>query len=329
MYRLRHYIVLALCVLLLQQVLNAQLMPVLGAQRAGTASAQFLKIGVGARSGGMGESFVAVANDASALYWNPAGISQFESNQVIFSHTAWLVDIQHEFVGAVYHPTLDDAVGLSITSLHTDDMQVTTEVQPLGNGTYFRFGDLAVGLTYSRKLTSQFSFGATVRFFEETLDVLKMRGTLLDFGTYYWTGLGSLRFSAVVSNFGGQVSPTGTVHLVGGQSASEFQEFSPPTLFKFGFAFEPIQDATNSLTTSFQLNHPNDNSENLCAGAEYRWSNTFFVRGGYKFNVDEESFSVGVGVAASISAFKLHFDYSFAPFKNLGGVHRVSVIGQL
>jgi hypothetical protein len=322
-------IVLALCVLLLQHMLKAQLMPVLGAQRAGTASAQFLKIGVGARAGGMGESFVAVANDASALYWNPAGISQFESNQVIFSHTAWLVDIQHEFVGAVYHPTLDDAVGLSITSLHTDDMPVTTEVQPLGNGTYFRFGDLAVGLTYSRKLTSQFSFGATVRFFEETMDVLKMRGTLLDFGTYYWTGLGSLRFSAVVSNFGNQVSPTGTVNLVGGQSVSEFQEFSPPTLFKFGFAFEPLQDANNSLTTSFQLNHPNDNSENLCAGAEYRWSNTLFVRGGYKFNVDEESFSVGVGVAASISALRLQFDYGFAPFKNLGGVHRVSVIGQL
>ena len=329
MYRLRHTISLALCVLVVQQVLNAQLMPVLGAQRAGTATAQFLKIGVGARSGGMGESFVAVANDATALYWNPAGISQFESNQVVFSHTAWLVDIQHEFLGAVYHPTVDDAVGLSVTSLHTDDMPVTTEVQPLGNGTYFRFGDVAVGLTYSRKLTSQFSFGATVRYFEETLDVLKMRGTLLDVGTYYWTGLGSLRFSAVISNFGNQVSPTGTVQSVDGQPTTQFQQFSPPTLFRFGFAFEPLQDATNSLTTSFQLNHPNDNSENVSAGAEYRWSNMFFVRGGYKFNVDEEGFSFGVGVAASISPFTLHVDYGYAPFKNLGGVHRISMVGQL
>jgi hypothetical protein len=322
-------ILLAVCTLVVQHELNAQLMPVLGAQRAGTASAQFLKIGVGARAAGMGDSFIAVANDASALYWNPAGLSQFESNQVIFSHTAWLVDVQHEFVGAVYHPTLDDAVGLSVTSLHTDDMPVTTEVQPLGNGTYFRFGDLAVGLTYSRKLTSQFSFGATVRFFEETLDVLKMRGTLLDFGTYYWTGLGSLRFSAVVSNFGSQVSPTGTVDQIGGQSTTQFQQFSPPTMFKFGFALEPIQDATNTLTTSLQLNHPNDNSENLSAGAEYRYSNMFFVRGGYKFNVDEESFSLGVGVAASISALTLRVDYGYAPFKNLGGVHRISVVGQL
>jgi hypothetical protein len=308
---------------------NAQLMPVLGAQRAGTASAQFLKIGVGARSGAMGESFIAVANDASALYWNPAGISQFETNEVLFSHTAWLVDIQHEFFGAVYHPTLDDAVGLSVTSLHTDDMPVTTEVQPLGNGTYFHFGDVAVGLTYSRKLTSQFSFGATVRYFEETLDALKMRGTLLDFGTYYWTGLGTLRFSAVVTNFGSQISPSGTAYQIDGEAVTQFQEFSPPTMFKFGFAFEPFQNATNALTTSVQLNHPNDNSENLSAGAEYRYANMFFVRGGYKFNVDEESFSLGVGVAASVSAVTLHFDYGYAPFKNLGGIHRLSVIGQL
>jgi hypothetical protein len=119
-------------------------MPTLGAQRAGTASVQFLKIGVGARAGAMGESFVAIANDASALYWNPAGISQFDANQVMFSHTAWLVDVQHEFLGAVYHLSADDAVGLSLTMLHTDDMPVTTELQPLGDGTYFRYGDLAV-----------------------------------------------------------------------------------------------------------------------------------------------------------------------------------------
>ncbi|RMD93377.1 MAG: hypothetical protein D6813_04180, partial [Calditrichaeota bacterium] len=52
--------------------LHAQLIPILGSQRAGTAMAQFLKIGVGGRAVGMGESFVAIANDASALYWNPA-----------------------------------------------------------------------------------------------------------------------------------------------------------------------------------------------------------------------------------------------------------------
>ena len=67
----------------------------LGSQRAGTAMGQFLKIGVGGRAASMGEAFVAVANDASALYWNPAGITQLEKNQVIFSRTNWPVDVRH------------------------------------------------------------------------------------------------------------------------------------------------------------------------------------------------------------------------------------------
>jgi hypothetical protein len=309
--------------------LRAQLMPTLGAQRAGTAGVEFLKIGVGARAGAMGESFVAIANDASALYWNPAGISQFTDDQVIFSHTAWLVDIQHEFLGAVYHLSPDDAVGFSITTLHTEDMPVTTELQPLGDGTYFHYGDVAVGLTYSRKLTSQFSFGGTVRYFEETLDVLKMRGTVIDFGTYYWTGLGSLRFSAVVSNFGNEVSPSGNVSMLDGSTTTQFQRFAPPTMFRFGFAFEPYQDSKNSVTASAQLNHPNDNSENVSLGAEYQYMKTFFVRGGYKMNADEEGFSVGVGVAASLNLFSLSLDYGYAPFKNLGGVHRISMFVKL
>jgi hypothetical protein len=326
---LRYPIILIIVGVISVSSSRAQLMPVLGAQRAGTAGVQFLKIGVGARAGAMGESFVALADDASALYWNPAGISQFDVNQVMFSHTAWLADVQHEFLGVVYHLSPDDAVGLSLTTLHTDDMPVTTELQPLGDGTYFRYGDLAVGLTYSRKMTSQFSFGGTIRYFEETLDVLKMRGTVIDLGTYYWTGLGSLRFSAVVSNFGNQVSPTGTVRLLDGASASQFQEFSPPTVFRFGFAVEPFQTESNSITTSLQLNHPNDNSENLSMGAEYQYMKTFFVRGGYKMNVDEEGFSFGVGFAASMNPLSLSLDYGYAPFRNLGGIHRITMFVKL
>ena len=308
---------------------QAQLLPVLGAQRAGTATAEFLKIGVGARATSMGDAFVAVANDASALYWNPAGITQFETNEVEVSHTGWFVDIQHEFIGAVYHLSLDDAVGVSVTSLHMDDMQVTTEFAPQGTGNYFSFGDLAAGLTYSRKLTTQFSFGATVRYVEETMDVVKMRGVVIDFGTYYWTGLGTSRFSAVVTNFGNEMSPSGSITLYGGETVNQFQEFPPPTNFKFGFAFDPIKDETNLLTTAIQLNHPNDNSENISLGAEYGWMKTLFLRGGYKFNVEDESFTVGGGLATTISGISFNIDYGYAAYTNLGGVHRISMIVKL
>ncbi|MGH2574171.1 MAG: UPF0164 family protein, partial [Ignavibacteria bacterium] len=98
---------------------EAQLIPVLGGQRAGTSSMQFLKIGVGGRATAMGESFVAVANDISALYWNPAGLVQFNEIGVHFSHSEWLVDLKHEFFGGVYRFDKNNALGVSITALHT------------------------------------------------------------------------------------------------------------------------------------------------------------------------------------------------------------------
>ncbi len=307
----------------------SQLIPVLGAQRVGTATAQFLKIGVGARATAMGETFVAVANDASALFWNPAGMTQFSEDQVMISHTEWLVDIRHQFLGTVYHLTSQDAIGVSVVALHMDDMPVTTEVQPFGNGQYFKFGDLAVGLSYGKMLTNQFSFGATVRYIEETMDVLKMRGITVDVGTYYWTGLGTSRFSAVVTNFGNQIKPSGTVTLYSGQKISEFEEYTPPTIFKFGFAFEPINTESDVMTTSIQLNHPNDNSENLSLGLEYTWMKTLSLRGGYKINVDEQTFSFGAGVAVPLNIVNMSVDYGFSAFERLGNVQRISLLIKL
>ncbi len=323
-------VLLCLVSVLLSSPVRAQLLPTLGGQRAGISTVQFLKVGVGARATAMGESFVAVANDASALYWNPAGLAQYSENDIIFSHTEWLVDIKHEFLGAVYHVTGNDAVGVSITSLHMDDMAVTSETHPLGTGEHFKFGDIAVGISYSRKMTEQFSFGGTIKYVEETLASLKMRGVMVDLGTYYWTGLGTTRFSVVVNNFGGQLTPSGEVALYGGGSVTEFQSFSPPTLFKVGFAFEPLMTDEHRLTTSVQLNHPNDNSENVGLGAEYAWTNhslntTLLVRAGYKINVDEQDFSVGVGVSVPVSFSVINFDYAYVNFNRLGATHRISL----
>ncbi len=320
------YLIAFLLVIITFAEIKPQLFPMLGGQRAGISTAQFLKIGVGGRATAMGDAFIAVANDASALYWNPAGLSQFEDNQIIFSHNNWVVDINHEFLGAVYH--LDDAntFGVSLTSLSMQDMKVTTEFAPFGTGEYFGFSDLGLAISYSRKMTDQFSFGGTIRYIEETLDVLKMRGVMIDLGTYYWTGLGTTRFAVTVSNFGNNLAPDGEVVLIGKRSKSDWQAFSPPTIFRIGFAFEPYQDDENKITTSIQLNHPNDNSENLSLGLEYVWNKMFFARGGYKFNVDEQNYSFGAGINLPINIANVSVDYAFANFTRLGSAHRFSII---
>jgi hypothetical protein len=326
--KFRRLLIAVVFVLLMGSMQNshAQLIPILGGQRAGTAMAQFLKIGVGGRAVGMGESFVAVANDASALYWNPAGISNMEKNEIIFSHVDWPVDIQHEFIGYVHHFGGINSLGISVISLHTDDMEETTEFQPLGTGNYVSFGDIAIGLTYSRKMTDRFNVGATIKYIDETLAELHARNFLIDLGTYYRTGFGSSRFAVSVVNFGTNIQPKGTLTFRDGSRTSDFQDFSPPTIFRIGFATEVIDNPKNKVTTALQLNHPNDNAENVNLGVEYCWNHILALRSGYRANVDEESFTLGGGIAVPLKLFHFNIDFSYTNFGRLGNATRFSAI---
>ena len=315
------FILSAFCII--ATAAHAQLIPVLGSQRAGTAMAQFLKIGVGARAAGMGEAFVAVANDASALYWNPAGLAQTTSNELLFSHIDWPVEVCHEFVGYV-HRLGANALGLSVTALHTDDLEETTEFQPLGTGNYVPFGDIALGLSFARQMTDRFSFGITLKYMEETLAELHARNVFVDFGTYYRTGFGNSRFAVAVTNFGTNIKPSGTVTFRDGTSTNRFQDFSPPTIFRVGFATEVIDNDAHRITTSLQLNHPNDNAENVSAGAEYWWRKTLALRSGYRLNADEQSFTFGAGVAIPLARFHFNLDFAYSDFGRLGNATRVA-----
>ena len=313
----------------------AQLVPNLGGQRAGIASLQFLKIGVSARSMGMGEASAVAVTDASALQSNPAAIVQFGRNTAMASHGLWLADLQHSFAAITYSLSSGDALGVSVTSLRTDDLPVTTETQPSGTGEYFRFSDLAVGMTYARRMTDQFSFGATARYVRENLASLVLQTVVFDLGTYYRTGLGSTRLGVVVSNFGGDVAPSGTATLYDGSTVSQFQSFSPPTVFKVGVAFEALQDDQHRLTTSIQLNHPNDNAESVRMGLEYSFREWMFIRAGVKRTIGEPLFgadaksaddlSAGVGLRIPLGLTEAWFDYGFTHFDQLGLVHRVTL----
>ena len=326
---MNRFVIIWLWLLLAPAVVMAQLFPDLGGQRAGTAVAQFLKIGVGARGIGMGESYIAIANDAEALYWNPAGLTLFDKNSVFFSHTQWLVDTQLEYAGLVFHLDPANSVGVAVTYLHTEDMVETTVLQPFGTGRMFGFSDFLLGLTYARQMTTQFSFGVSVKFMQETIAELSMRGVLFDLGTYYQTGWKSTRFAVTVTNFGQDMAPTGTVRYQTLENeeveVTSFQKFSPPILFRIGVAGEIIDNEIHRVTTSVQLNHPNDNTESINLGAEYWWRDKLALRAGYKTAQVEENFSLGFGLHFPISMADFRLDYAFSNFGRLGYVNRFAM----
>ncbi len=307
--------------------------PILGGQRVGTSVFSFLKIGASARAAGMAEAVVALNQDASSIAYNPAAIGQLSGTQVSSSRVQWPADITYDFLGISRQIAGSHYLGISAGILHMAPMQETTEYMPHGTGNYFIFQDRFVGLSYSVRMSDRFSFGVTLKHVEENLAGHRMRSMLLDMGTFYWTGFRTLRFSAVLSNFGPQARPEGSYErfILDRETGdeviidSEFELFSPPTVFRVGSAMEVIESQRQSLTVSLQLNHPVDNAENIVAGVEYLFLNTLALRGGYKINLEEEDFSVGAGFYVPVGPAKLRIDFAYTNMIHLSDPTRLSL----
>ena len=304
---------------------SQNLFPLLGGQRVGTAAATFLKIDVGAEATAMSGAYVAMAHDATTLYWNPAAAAQVPDNTFTLSHIEWPVDIQYEYLGYIHHIERIGTIGVSMGMLHTPDMEVTTEYHPTGTGEYFQYYDTFGALTFAMKMTEQFSFGATVKYVEEGLAGLKMSGWMIDVGTFYWTGFKSLRFAVGLSNFGEDMKPDGsymTTNKDGEAIEKQYEAFSPPTTFRVGTAMEVWETEQYALTTSFQVNHPVDNAENAVLGLDFSYLRNLHLRAGYRINYDEEQFTFGAGFLVPISSLKFSLDYAYKSFTNLGSTHQ-------
>jgi len=305
------------------------LIPILGGQRAGTSAFTFLKIGVGARAAGMGEAFVGISDDASALYWNPAGIAQTGGSTALLTHTSWPANINYEYMGYVQKFSHNIFLGVSAGFLYMDPMEITTEYNPHGTGEYFNYSDMVLGGTFAMRMTDRFSFGITVKYAQENLAGLTMGGTMLDLGTFYWTGFKSLRFSVALTNFGPEVAPNGSYTkptIDGGTGTFKYSSFSPPTVFRIGSAMNVLEAGAHTLTASVQLNHPVDNAENMALGGEYTFMNLLSLRTGYKMNMDEGGLTFGAGLnIPMIGIRKLHFDYAYTDFGRLSSIHRFAI----
>ena len=301
----------------------------LGQQRTGTSSATFLKIGVGARAEGLGESFVAVANDPSAIFWNPAGLASMQRQEMAFNHISWPGDIGYEHLAYVLPVhRLGGSLGFQLGVLSTR-IDETTELKPFGTGRSFVYSDLVAGAAYARRWTDKLLIGAGLKYVREDLgsDVggPVTSAVLVDIGSIYYLGYGSVRIATSLDNFGSQLKPSGDyVSPVSGEVRS-YDGFDPPTVFRYGVAFEPIENARQKLTTSLEVDQPADNRQLLKLGFEWTWERRLALRSGYNFNADQLRFSAGAGLFASIGQTKATVDYSYTDGGYLGTINRLAL----
>jgi hypothetical protein len=319
-----------------------------GFSKVGTAAAQFLKIGVGARAMGMGGSFTAVANDVSTIYWNPAGIANLDRTSISFTHSQWFADIAHDFAGVVVPISSSDFLAVHATTLNTGEQEVTTVANPDGAGVFYDVRDLAIGLSYARQLTDKFSVGISGKYVMQTLYNVQASSFTLDIGSYLKTGFHNLIIGMAISNFGGSMQLDGrdliTIADVNSSFSGNYnpdarlttQEYPLPLIFRVGLAMDfvggedPVLESEDfRLTLATEGTHLNDNNERFNIGSEISWTETVFLRGGYKINYDTEKWAVGVGVNFPIGNQKVVVDYAYIDFDNLGNVSQFSLQLQL
>ena len=319
--------------LIISSVSAQNLFPILGGQRAGTSVFTFLNIGVSARAVGMGESVVAMNQDAASIFYNPAIIAQLEDTEISVSQIKWPAEINYDYISITHRFFGRNYLGFNGGILHMAPMIETTEYHPDGTGNYFQFQDRFFGITYGAKMTDRFSFGMTIKHVSEDMAGYHMSAFLLDMGTFYWTGYSSLRFCASLSNFGQQVSPEGSYEkrILDQNSGSEireitnFEKFSPPTQFRVGAAIDPLDSNGQKLAFSLQLNHPVDNAAYIVTGFEYSYMKILFVRAGHKFNKYEEDLTFGIGLIVPVGPLLIRADYGYANFNHLTDPQRFSI----
>jgi hypothetical protein len=315
--------IIVACLLFSSAGMASQLFPVLGTERAGTTSMTFLKIGVGARAEGMAAGFVAVADDPSCLYWNPAGMVRMRGKSgAFFNFLKWPAEVQYSYISWVHAVTDNTAMGLFAGSLSLPDFEETTVTKPHGTGRYVSYGDMMIGASYGWALTHRFSVGVSLKYARETLDDLHMSTILGDVGTLYFTGLADLRLAATLQHFGPNMRPGGTYNTDSGEQ--HYEEYPPPTLFRLGVAGSAFETSNHSLLLSAALEHPVDNAEYVSFGAEYLFKDLAALRGGRKINKGEEKWTWGIGVRIPYRGWQIELDFAYTDFGRLDMAQRYS-----
>jgi len=308
----------------------------------GTSAAPFLEIDAGARASSLGGAYTSVANDVSALYWNPAGIVWNPGLQIEFSHSPWLADISYNFFGITQSlPSINSSIGFSLISLDYGEQTVRTVDRPEGTGETYGASDMALGLTFAMALTDRFSFGLTGKYITQSILSAEGSAFAIDVGVFYSTMVKGLRLGASVSNFGSQIQLSGrhlTTVVDPDTRVDNFDrvpvsyktgKYDLPLLFRAGISYQREFGSFGEVLVTVDLNHPSHATESISMGLEYGFGKTFYLRGGYK-NLFERDSIVGLSFGAGIDytiqrSLGIRFDYSWTDWGVLKSAQRFSV----
>jgi hypothetical protein len=275
-----------------------------------TSGADFLLIGSGARSEGMGGAFTAVADDVNAITFNPAGLTLLKYAEAGYLRMIYVGDLAYNFGGLAVPFTVGEntlAVGAGIVNLGTPEFDSTLGLAPVASAS-----DNAVLLSVAYRVKNDISFGLTGKYLFRNIVGYNAAALGGDFGILA-TPVDKLRLAAGVFNVGQSVKFI---------SAAD----SLPTQVKLGLSYEFVSVPQHSARFSLEGAYLLPAQAGLgAAGAEYWFDKTLAARAGFAGDAYQQHWTAGVGVKLQM----FQFDYSYSPIGTLGESHRLSVLLRL
>jgi len=273
---------------------------------AGNTGLAVLKIGIGARAAGMGEAFVASSNEASGMFWNPAGPAWMTSREAHFTHTEWLQGINHE-VAAISFPSGDNSFGLGIllNNIEGFEHREIASEEPLGT---FSSQDFSLMLNYARTLSERLSLGINAKYISEKIYIEHANGYMIDLGARY--RLHPRLFTAM------------SFQNVGITTKMDEEKINIPKVLRLGAAYQlPFVFLQDKLHLVGDYMTDFDSNPHVNLGLEGQPFDVLTLRVGYQTGYEEKNISAGFGLTIG------HFgvDYAYVPFRDLGQSHRFSL----
>lgn len=310
--------------------------------KVGTTAAQFLKMGVHPRGVAMGEAFVGLGDDISALFWNPAGIARSNNRELSFSHSNWFADIGFYYAAASASLGRSGNIGLAVTHVDYGEMDIRTEKQQDGTGERFSAGDISMALSYARNLTDRFSIGGSVKYIQQQIWHMTAPSMAVDLGVLFITQFKDIRLGMSITNFGLDMTlrgrntrvthdPDPTMEGNNDQINAHYEldSWPLPLSFRVGIAGNIINSRSLRWLFAIDALHPNDNSEYVNLGTEVGFSNMLFIRAGFRtlFVVDREGGpTLGAGIRWPMApGVKIKVDYSWADYGLLHNTQRLAL----
>jgi hypothetical protein len=278
----------------------------------GTTTGELLKIPVGARAIGMGEAYTAAADDASALEWNPAGLSFAQQKEVSFMHSSLIEDVNYEHM-AYMSPGDNYSYGVSMGYL--------------GFGDIAGYGDSETSTPLSLGNQSAYSYmlnGGISTFIIPGLSV-GVTGSVLR------ESLANEAATTFDANLGSQYAlashPFKTDYRVGfavlnlGPGLKYVSDSAPlPRKISLGAAAMHVEELPLNLTADFTM--PNDNSSYIALGSEYWFHDIVALRLGYSGSNDQGK---GLRVGMGLKLREFLFDYAYGSYGDFGATQRIEV----